>query len=113
MYSSKKLEARSSTLCTRTKGTVMGTLQLKKQTLNRAPPLKKMKGTIMLLTPKQVREAKISTATFAAGYDMEETDSLLDECEHTISILGGVLLEMKKLLEAHNIQIPSTIRGIA
>lgn len=73
-----------------------------------------MKGTtLMLLTPKQVREAKINTATFAAGYDMEETDSLLDECEHTISILGGALLEMKKLLETHNIQIPSTIRGIA
>lgn len=67
----------------------------------------------MLLTPKQVREAKISTATFAAGYDMEETDSLLDECEHTISILGGTLLVMKQLLETHNIPIPSTIRGIA
>lgn len=92
----------------------MGTLQLKKQTLkhtlNRAPTNER---NIMLLTPKQVREAKISTATFAAGYDMEETDSLLDECEHTISILGGALLTMKRLLEAHNIQIPTTIRGIA
>lgn len=94
----------------------MGTFQLKKQTLNTrltVPPLKKMKGTIMLLTPKQVREAKINTATFAAGYDMEETDSLLDECERTISTLGGALLAMKRLLEAHNIPIPSTIRGIA
>lgn len=67
----------------------------------------------MLLTPKQVRDAEISTCAFGLGYDMEETDSLLDECEHTISILGGVLIVMKQLLEAHNIPIPSTIRGIA
>lgn len=77
------------------------------------PPLKKMKGTIMLLTPKQVRDAEISTCAFGLGYNLEETDQLLDECEHTISTLGGALLAMKRLLEAHNIQIPSTIRGVA
>nr|DAT37482.1 MAG TPA: hypothetical protein [Caudoviricetes sp.] len=52
MYSSK-LEARSSTLRTRTKGTVMGTLQLKKQTLKHTltvPPL--MKGTTHVTYPK-------------------------------------------------------------
>lgn len=72
-----------------------------------------MKGTIMLLTPKQVREAELSTCAFGLGYDLEETDQLLDECERTISTLGGALLAMKRLLEAHNIQIPSTIRGVA
>lgn len=109
MYSSTKLEARSSTLRTRTKGTVIGTLQQKqtpKHTLNRAPI---MKGTIMLLTPKQVRDAEISTCAFGLGYNLEETDNLLDECEYTISVLGGALLIMKRLLEAHNIPIPQTI----
>lgn len=67
----------------------------------------------MLLTPKQVREAKINTCAFGLGYNLEETDQLLDECERTISTLGGALLAMKRLLEAHNIQIPQTIRGIA
>lgn len=63
----------------------------------------------MLLTPKQVREAEISTCAFGLGYNLEETDQLLDECEHTISALGGALLIMKRLLETHNIPIPQTI----
>lgn len=63
----------------------------------------------MLLTPKQVREAEISTCAFGLGYNLEETDNLLDECEHTIRVLGGALLIMKRLLEAHNIPIPQTI----
>ena len=63
----------------------------------------------MLLTPKQVRDAEISTRILSPGYDIEETDQLLDECEYTISVLGGTLLIMKRLLEAHNIPIPQTI----
>lgn len=63
----------------------------------------------MLLTPKQVREAELSTCAFGLGYNVEETDQLLDECEYTISVLGGTLLIMKRLLEAHNIPIPTTI----
>lgn len=63
----------------------------------------------MLLTPKQVHEAELSTCAFGLGYNLEETDQLLDECEHTISTLGGALLAMKQLLEAHNIPIPQTI----
>lgn len=82
-------------------------------TLNTRSHALHTKGTLMLLTPKQVREAGISTCAFGLGYNLEETDNLLDECEYTISVLGGALLEMKKLLETHNIQIPSTIRGIA
>lgn len=63
----------------------------------------------MLITPQEVREAEISTCAFGLGYDMDETDQLLDEFERTISILGGALLVMKQLLEAHNIPIPQTI----
>lgn len=63
----------------------------------------------MLLTPKQVRDAEISTCAFGLGYNVEETDNLLDECEYTISVLGGALLIMKRLLEAHNIPIPQTM----
>lgn len=75
-----------------------------------------MKGKIMLLTPKEVRDAQISTRFFGTGYDIEETDQLLDNCEQTIEAVGMHLIEMQRamhklmqLLEAHNIQIPQTI----
>jgi divIVA domain protein len=75
-----------------------------------------MKGNNMLITPKEVRDAQISTRFFGTGYDMEETDKLLDNCEHTIEVVGAhcvelqsALLTMKRLLEAHNIPIPQTI----
>lgn len=78
------------------------------------PPL--MKGKIMLLTPKEVHNAQISTRFFGAGYDIEETDQLLDNCEQTIEAVGAhcmelksALLSMKRLLEAHSIPIPQTI----
>lgn len=70
----------------------------------------------MLLTPKEVHEAEISTRFFGLGYDIEETDRLLDNCEQTIEAVGTHLVEMKRamlkltqLLEAHNIPIPQTI----
>ena len=70
----------------------------------------------MLLTPKEVREAEISTRFFGTGYDIEETDKLLDNCEQTIEAVGKHLVEMQgtmhkltQLLEAHNIPIPQTI----
>lgn len=70
----------------------------------------------MLLTPQEVRNAQISTRRFQLGYDIEETDQLLDNCEQTIEAVGTHLIEMKramheliKLLEAHNIPIPQTI----
>lgn len=75
-----------------------------------------MKGKHMLLTPQEVRNAQISTRFFGTGYDMEETDQLLDNCEQTIEAVGmhcmelkAALLAMKRLLEAHNIPIPQTI----
>ena len=70
----------------------------------------------MLITPKEVRDAQISTRFFGTGYDIEETDQLLDNCEQTIEAVGrhlvemqSALLTMKRLLEAHNIPIPQTI----
>lgn len=70
----------------------------------------------MLLTPKEVRNAEISTRFFGTGYDIEETDQLLDNCERTIEAVGAhcielqsALLTMKRLLEAYNIPIPQTI----
>lgn len=75
-----------------------------------------MKGKIMLITPQEVRDAQISTRFFGTGYDIEETDRLLDNCEQTIEAVGTHLVEMKRamlkltqLLEAHNIPIPQTI----
>lgn len=75
-----------------------------------------MKGKHMLITPQEVRNAQISTRFFGTGYDMEETDQLLDNCEQTIEAVGMHLVEMQAmmlklthLLEAHNIPIPQTI----
>lgn len=70
----------------------------------------------MLITPQEVRDAQISTRFFGTGYDIEETDKLLDNCEQTIEAVGrhlvemqGTMLKMARLLEAHNIPIPQTI----
>lgn len=70
----------------------------------------------MLITPREVHNAQISTRFFGTGYDIEETDQLLDNCEQTIEAVGmhcmelkAALLAMKRLLEAHNIPIPSNI----
>lgn len=70
----------------------------------------------MLITPQEVRDAQISTRFFGTGYDIEETDRLLDNCEQTIEAVGRHLVEMQhtmlkltQLLEAHNIPIPQTI----
>lgn len=70
----------------------------------------------MLITPQEVRNAQISTRFFGTGYDMEETDQLLDNCEQTIQAitlhsieLQRIALVMKHLLEAHNIPIPQTV----
>lgn len=75
-----------------------------------------MKGNKMLLTPQEVRNAQISTRFFGTGYDIEETDQLLDNCERTIEVVGAhcmelkaALLTMKHLLEAHNIPIPQSV----
>ena len=63
----------------------------------------------MLITPQEVRNAQISTRRFQLGYDIEETDQLLDNCEQTIEAVGMHLVAMQRLLKAHNIPIPQTI----
>lgn len=70
----------------------------------------------MLITPLEVRNAQISTRFFGTGYDIEETDQLLDNCEQTIQAVcayvierQSTILKLKRLLEAHNIPIPQTI----
>ena len=45
----------------------------------------------MMLTPKAVRAAKITTHRFCEGYDVDEVDDLLDACADTIETLTRAL----------------------
>lgn len=45
----------------------------------------------MMLTPKEVRAAKLTTHRFFEGYDCDEVDDLLDACADTIETLTKVL----------------------
>ena len=45
----------------------------------------------MMLTPKEVRAAKLTTHRFREGYDTDEVDDLLDACADTIEILTKAL----------------------
>ena len=45
----------------------------------------------MMLTPKEVRAAKLTTHRFREGYDCDEVDDLLDACADTIETLAKVL----------------------
>lgn len=45
----------------------------------------------MMLTPKEVRAAKLTTHRFFEGYDTDEVDDLLDACADTIETLTNVL----------------------
>lgn len=44
-----------------------------------------------MLTPKEVRAAKLTTHRFFEGYDTDEVDDLLDACADTIETLTKVL----------------------
>ena len=44
-----------------------------------------------LLTPNEVRAAKLTTHRFCEGYD---TDELLDDCAYTIQVLTEKLAEL-------------------
>lgn len=48
-------------------------------------------GTTMMLTPKEVRAAKLTTHRFFGGYDTDEVDDLLDDCADTIETLTRAL----------------------
>lgn len=45
----------------------------------------------MMLTPKEVRTAKLTVHRFREGYDTDEVDDLLDACADTIETLTKVL----------------------
>ena len=45
----------------------------------------------MMLTPKEVRAAKLTTHRLFEGYDCDEVDDLLDACADTIETLTRVL----------------------
>lgn len=45
----------------------------------------------MMLTPKEVRTAKLTVHRFHEGYDTDEVDDLLDACADTIETLTKVL----------------------
>ena len=45
----------------------------------------------MMLTPKEVRAAKLTTHRFCEGYDTDEVDDLLDACADTIEKLTKAL----------------------
>ena len=50
----------------------------------------------MMLTPKEVRAAKLTTHRFCEGYDTDEVDDLLAACADTIETLTKVLESVVK-----------------
>lgn len=44
-----------------------------------------------LLTPYDVHTARLDTTRFRTGYDCDQVDRLLDQCETTIRILAQAL----------------------
>ena len=49
------------------------------------------KGTTMMLTPKEVRNAELTVHRLREGYDTDEVDDLLDACADTIETLTRAL----------------------
>lgn len=67
----------------------------------------------MLITPQEVHDATLTTRKLTTGYDMDETDQLLDNCEQTIRALTDHAVDLQyalhvliHTLKAHNIPIP-------
>lgn len=50
----------------------------------------------MMLTPKEVRMAKLTVHRFREGYDTDEVDDLIDACADTIETLTKVLESIVK-----------------
>lgn len=59
-----------------------------------------------LLTPHDVHTARLDTTRFRTGYDTDQVDRLLDQCETTIRILAQTLretsLQLRALSDQHN-----------
>lgn len=44
---------------------------------------------VRMLTPKDVNELRFTSRRLREGYDMDQVDIALEDCEYTISMLGG------------------------
>ena len=59
-----------------------------------------------LLTPHDVHTATLDTTRFRTGYDCDQVDRLLDQCETTIRILAQTLkatsIQLRDLGDQHN-----------
>ena len=59
-----------------------------------------------LLTPHDVHTATLDTTRFRTGYDCDQVDRLLDQCETTIRILAQTLkatsIQLRALGDQHN-----------
>lgn len=53
-----------------------------------------------LLTPHDVHTARLDTTRFRTGYDCDQVDRLLDQCETTIRILAQALKQTSTQLRA-------------
>lgn len=53
-----------------------------------------------LLTPYDVHTARLDTTLFRTGYDCDQVDRLLDQCETTIRILAQALKQTSTQLRA-------------
>lgn len=53
-----------------------------------------------LLTPHDVHTASLDTTRFRTGYDCDQVDRLLDQCETTIRILAQALKQTSIQLRA-------------
>ena len=56
----------------------------------------------MMLTPKDVRTAKLTVHRFCEGYDIDEVDNLLEDCADTIEALAKVLESTVKAERGNN-----------
>lgn len=50
-----------------------------------------------LLTPNEVRTAPLHATWLRGGYDIDETDELLDDCAYTIQVLTEKIAELVTL----------------
>lgn len=59
-----------------------------------------------LLTPHDVHTARLDTTRFRTGYDCDQVDRLLDQCETTIRVLAQALRQtshqLRDLGDQHN-----------
>lgn len=50
-----------------------------------------------LLTPHDIHAKRFHTHRLAEGYDMDEVDDFLEECEHTVAALAAYCAQLENL----------------